>query len=782
MRKKVFCFVLLVSLVGNTFGDVRNYWVPMSGSWGTADNWSLGFVPTQPNTDPIVAIVNTGTCTVESNVGSDRLILGSDTTGAVQPPTVNISAGAGLHIRFELMFGFGSLTNSVGILNLNGTAFAEKLQVGIGTGSAGTINIGSGGFLKIGVWGCYVGIAGTGTINLNGTANMTVYGNEETTIGYPGITMGDAGHIDIEDGMLTVQGDRRKQLSGYITAGKITGYDGAGTVAAPFYNPETGFTTVTAFPSFQDFANQLGITMNNAGHIDIKGDALTVQGDKRAQLASYITAGKITGYDGTGTVNAPFYDSKTDFTAGTAFPRLHAFASQPTPANGATWMALDTTLSWVAGVDAKSHNVYFGATSPGTFQRNQSETIFDPGPLAAGTTYYWRIDEINGPNTFVGTVRSFTTKVKVEMKLNRGVVIDRQFLRIPPNPLSTIVPKDIQIIKSMGFEFVKVLVNPACFISGSTINSSNMWYVDEIVNRVLAEGLPVVVSPHPETHFKTTYLGTPGGFTNLLGFYKDFAAYMAARWNPNELAFQLMSEPCENYQDWNIMQPQLWRAIRTTMPDHTLILVGDQFSIIDALIKVNPVDDDNVYYSFTTYLPYVFTFQGAKWSDNYFPWLKNVPYPSLTPQNPNQYILPGCPNKKFINAHIILNEYFAIPWDMNQQRELLKPITVWNNAHGGKLKIWCAEFGSLDRQMAPADGGSNPSDRIQFIHDRRLAFEEIDIGWAYWSYNESFTVLNPDLRVLCSKSPSYDWVDKEMLHALGLLCGQDDIKVDCNNL
>jgi len=447
-------------------------------------------------------------------------------------------------------------------------------------------------------------------------------------------------------------------------------------------------------------------------------------------------------------------------------------ASEPKPVNGAISMPLDTTLSWTAGVGAMSHNVYFGTTSPGTFRGNQTATTFNPGPLAAGTTYYWRIDEVNGPNTVTGTVWKFKTcSGSLALKLNRGITIDRQFLRVPPEPGSTILPIDIQIIKSMGFEFVKVLANPACFMSGSTINSSKMWYLDEIVNRVLAEGLPVVVSLHPETEFKTTYLGTPGGFTNLLGFYKDFAAYMAARWDPNKLAFQLMSEPCNNYQDWNIMQPQIWRAIRTTMPGHTLILVADQFSIIDAMVKVNPdlIDDDNVYYSFTTYLPYIFTFQGSKWSTNYFPWIKNVPYPSMTPKDPNQYILPGCPNNLSIEAHIILNEYFAIPWDMNQQRALLKPVTDWNNAHGGKLKILCAEFGSLDRQMAPAGGGCNPPDRIQFIHDRRQAFEELNIGWTYWSYNETFTVFNPNLRVVCGKSPSYDWVDANMLDALGLL-------------
>mgnify|MGYP000747770646 CR=1 FL=1 len=63
-----------------------------------------------------------------------------------------------------------------------------------------------------------------------------------------------------------------------------------------------------------------------------------------------------------------------------------------------TDVALDADLSWTAGSDATSHDVYFG-TSPspgvGELQGNQAGTTFDPGALTASTTYYWRIDQVN---------------------------------------------------------------------------------------------------------------------------------------------------------------------------------------------------------------------------------------------------------------------------------------------------------------------------------------------------------------------------------------------------
>jgi len=54
-------------------------------------------------------------------------------------------------------------------------------------------------------------------------------------------------------------------------------------------------------------------------------------------------------------------------------------ATNPSPADGATDVSIDADLSWTAGPNTTSHDVYFGTTSPGTFQGNQTATTFDPG-------------------------------------------------------------------------------------------------------------------------------------------------------------------------------------------------------------------------------------------------------------------------------------------------------------------------------------------------------------------------------------------------------------------
>ena len=349
-------------------------------------------------------------------------------------------------------------------------------------------------------------------------------------------------------------------------------------------------------------------------------------------------------------------------------PYSTPYANCPIPADGGTGVeVVNPVFGWDSGDYATEHEVYFGTDyslvtqadhNSDEFMGSQSENIYiHPSELDYGQIYYWRIDETDGSTVWKGDVWSFTTKYEITMSLNRGITFDRRFHSVPPAANMTIEPIDIQLIKLMGFEFVKLLVTPSTVKSEATIDPVNMAYLDEIVNKVLNEGLPVVVCIHPQIEFKEEYLGNWDRFLELLGFYGDFAAYLAARWGPNELAFQLMTEPSRNNWDWNLMQPMLWSAVRGEMPDHTLILSGDQSGQVYGFVEMEPVDDDNVYYSFTFYEPWIIGWQGAHWRPTYHPYIGGVPYPA----NPA------------IMASVIPDVLANVPdqWDASAQSELV---------------------------------------------------------------------------------------------------------------
>jgi len=87
-------------------------------------------------------------------------------------------------------------------------------------------------------------------------------------------------------------------------------------------------------------------------------------------------------------------------------------ATGPSPADGAENVPIiGTIVSWWPGFGAVSHDGYMGVSSPPTFIGNTPEVTFDPGVLAASTTYYWQVDAVDADGTkHPGQIWSFTTE------------------------------------------------------------------------------------------------------------------------------------------------------------------------------------------------------------------------------------------------------------------------------------------------------------------------------------------------------------------------------------
>jgi len=119
------------------------------------------------------------------------------------------------------------------------------------------------------------------------------------------------------------------------------------------------------------------------------------------------------------------FDPEADFIlpGGVVSPYL---AYEPEPADGETDVFRDSVLTWMPGEAAVTHDVYFGTvfedvndadrTDPRgvLVSQDQAGTSFEPeGHLEFGQTYYWRVDEVNGPadyTVFKGDVWSFTAE------------------------------------------------------------------------------------------------------------------------------------------------------------------------------------------------------------------------------------------------------------------------------------------------------------------------------------------------------------------------------------
>ncbi len=97
-------------------------------------------------------------------------------------------------------------------------------------------------------------------------------------------------------------------------------------------------------------------------------------------------------------------------------------ASRPVPASGTRLVDPNVSLIWTEGAGSIEHHVYLGDNSQdvqagtGDTDKGTVETaVFVLDLLEHGKTYYWRVDEFDGQDTYTGEVWSFRTLPDIQI-------------------------------------------------------------------------------------------------------------------------------------------------------------------------------------------------------------------------------------------------------------------------------------------------------------------------------------------------------------------------------
>jgi aryl-phospho-beta-D-glucosidase BglC (GH1 family) len=290
--------------------------------------------------------------------------------------------------------------------------------------------------------------------------------------------------------------------------------------------------------------------------------------------------------------------------------------------------------------------------------------------------------------------------------------------------------QDIDAIKAMGFDHVRLSVNPQpMFRRGQAdrIPEEYLGYLDGALQMILTRGLAVIIDIHPESDFKQK-LATDDSFVEQFADYWRALARHYASTNPELVSFEILNEP--EFKDrfrWQGVQAKLALAIREGAPQHTIIAAGAYWSSESELLFFDPLRDPNIIYNFHFYEPHVFTHQGATWSTNYVHYLKDLPYPS-TPENVQAAaaLLPDAVNR------LQAIHYGLDRWNAARVDGEIGQVAAWANRWN--VPVTCNEFGVYRK-------AANPRDRAAWILDVRTTLEKYGIGWTMWDYSGGFGVV-----------------------------------------
>ncbi|MBD3267266.1 cellulase family glycosylhydrolase [bacterium] len=315
---------------------------------------------------------------------------------------------------------------------------------------------------------------------------------------------------------------------------------------------------------------------------------------------------------------------------------------------------------------------------------------------------------------------------------------------------------EFALMKKMGITCVRVPIDMEN-IYDPTADNLLKKPVLEIMDRgfveILEHNLAIIVDLHSisQSTGGSNYsgdLGKDDQVTNgFINFWEHFADHLST-YDPNDIILSPMNEPVFRGMEkkWPPIQERVITRIRAEAPLHTIIATNVHWSNLDWLVKLKPVDDENIIYNFHFYEPHVFTHQGASWSSDIVKPMRKVPYPS-SPEAVEAAIA-LVDSQKVKNR---LKNYGKERWNKEKLEHEMQKVAKWAKANN--CKLLCDEFGVYDRYALHKH-------RVAWIKDVRQTFEKFGVHWAMWTWAGSFGLVD--------RGDDGIEVDEDVAKALGL--------------
>ena len=326
-----------------------------------------------------------------------------------------------------------------------------------------------------------------------------------------------------------------------------------------------------------------------------------------------------------------------------------------------------------------------------------------------------------------GTQARADAEVALPPALARGINITHWF-RFPPSNRARAMADHLDdaslaALRHAGFTYIRLSVGPEEVMQGHSIAPDKLAALTGAIGRIEHAGLAVMVEPHPEQMQHWNLQRNADARAALLGFWHDLAP--ALKPFPVAATFpELVNEPgFDDAAQWDAYQRQLLAVVRNALPSNTVILTGTNWSSIDGLLKVKPVEDRNVIYSFHTYEPQVLTllafWDGAAKKDQL---AQNLPFPAKD-EAACKAAVAGIKD-----AHTLAIGQFwcSMHSDAASVRKNLARAATWGSTH--HVAVAMTEFGAVQQLQSRA--------RLPYLSAVRTAGEQLGLSWAIWGLDD----------------------------------------------
>lgn len=269
-------------------------------------------------------------------------------------------------------------------------------------------------------------------------------------------------------------------------------------------------------------------------------------------------------------------------------------------------------------------------------------------------------------------------------------------------------------LRAAGFDFVRLAIAPDLVDSPALLPA---------IRRLQAQGLTVVISPHPNDWRLET---DPAP---LRAFWSRLAPRLRGL-TPAATVPEIVNEPVfpNDPKGWANLQHRVLLDIRQSLPDATIVLTGADWSSIRGLEALVPENDPRVVYSFHFYDPPELTALAAYRNGLDRRAIARLPFPADD----------NCVDEAGATDPVtsgLIAYYCNLRWTTERIARQIGRAANW--AAASHVRLLAGEFGASADLNRPA--------RLAWLKAARSAFEANAIGWAIWGYDDSmgFNVPRP---------------------------------------
>lgn len=286
--------------------------------------------------------------------------------------------------------------------------------------------------------------------------------------------------------------------------------------------------------------------------------------------------------------------------------------------------------------------------------------------------------------------------------------------------------KDFENIKSLGCDVIRLPVNMHSMTSGEPyylLDKVYLAFLDSAVTWCEKLELYIMIDNHTFDPDVSTTAGIEDVLTKVwvqtADYFKNRSSYVL---------YEILNEPHGiSTTDWGAIQGRVISAIREKDKKHTIVVGGSGYNSYSELKNLPVYYDQNLLYTFHFYDPFIFTHQGASWSNPSLVPLANVPFPYDALKMPE---IPQSLKGSWLETRF--NNYRNEGTEASVKQLIDNAISFRNSR---KVNLFCGEFGVyIPNSPAP--------DRVYWYDIVRKYFEQNDIPWTIWDYQGGFGLFN----------------------------------------